>query len=98
MMRIESSAPSRLRPPPNHSNINEIIEIAPAIVAAIELVKVSLFFTWPISWPITAFSSFSLSRRRIPVVTATTPFSGLRPVAKAFGVAVSITKSFGIGI
>ena len=70
--------------------MNEIIEIAPAIVATIELVSVSRFFTCAISWPITARSSCSLSNLMMPVVTATTPFSGLRPVAKALGVGFSM--------
>ena len=78
------------RCPPKKISMNEIIEIAPAIVATIELVSVSRFFTCAISWPITARSSCSLRSRVMPVVTATTPFSGLRPVAKALGVGFSM--------
>ena len=62
-----------------------IIEIAPATVATIELVRMSRFFTWPISCPSTPRSSRSVNSRWMPVVTATTACFGFRPVANALG-------------
>src|SRR3972149_828386 len=52
--------------------------MAPAIVAAIELVRMSRFLTWPTSWPMTARSSRSSRMRMMPVVAATTACFGAR--------------------
>src|ERR1039458_9992317 len=59
--------------------------MAPAKVAAMELMRMSRFRTWPSSWASTPSSSSSLSSPRMPWVTATDAWFGLRPVAKALG-------------
>ena len=68
------------------------------MVAAMEPVKISRFFTWPSSWAITASTSRSLIKSSKPAETATDACDGLRPVAKALGEASGNTHSFGIGI
>ena len=77
--------PPLRRLPPKKNAAKPISEIALAIVATIELVRMSRFFTCAISWPSTPRSSRSVSSWRMPVVTATAACFGLRPVAKAFG-------------
>ena len=69
----------------------------PAMVAATHMTKVSLFFTWAISWAITPSSSLSSRTDIIPVVAATTAFLGFLPVAKAFGVEEGTIATLGIG-
>ena len=81
----KASMPPPSRRPPNQSAKNERNEIAEATVATTEEVRMSRLATCAISWPITPRSSRSVSRRRMPVVTATAACFGLRPVAKAFG-------------
>ena len=61
------------------------MEMAPATVAATVMVRMSRFFTCASSWAITPSSSSRSRSCRMPVVAATAAFSGLRPVAKAFG-------------
>ncbi len=67
------------------------MEIAPAMVAVIVMVSVSRFFTCASSCAMTPATSWLSRRRSRPVVAATAAFSGLRPVAKALGWAVSMT-------
>ena len=62
------------------------------------MMSMSRFLMWAISWAMTPRSSSSLRRRRMPVVTATTAFLALRPVAKAFGESLSMTKTLGLGM
>ena len=59
--------------------------MAPAMVAATVITRVSLLPTWAISWAITADSSSRFKIRIIPVVAATAPFCGFLPVANALG-------------
>jgi len=53
-----------------------IIIIAPAIVAAMEPIRMSLFFTWAISWEMTPVISSVFINLKRPSVTATTACSG----------------------
>ncbi|MNP52180.1 hypothetical protein D3C76_1465530 [compost metagenome] len=61
------------------------IAIAPAMVAVTVMVSVSRCLIWASSWAMTPASSSRFSTCMMPCVTATAAFSGLRPVAKAFG-------------
>ena len=86
--RIIPSTPaplSRLRPPPKKKPNCASIEMAPATVAATVIVRMSRFLMWASSCAITPSSSSRSRSCRMPVVAATAAFSGLRPVAKAFG-------------
>ncbi len=76
---------SRSRLPPKKKPNCASIEMAPATVAATVIVSVSRFFTCASSWAITPSSSCRSRTLRMPVVAATAAFSGLRPVANAFG-------------
>ena len=67
-----------------------IAVIAPAMVATTVMIKVSRLPTWAISWAMTPASSSRVRMSRMPVVTATVAFCGLRPVAKALGEGSSI--------
>ena len=67
-----------------------IIIIAASIVAATELIKISLCLTFASSCAITPSSSRSSSRLTMPSVAATAAYSRSRPVANAFGEAVGI--------
>ena len=73
------------------------IEIAPATVAATVIVSVSRFLICANSCAITPSISSGSSARSNPSVTATAAFSGLRPVAKAFGCGVRMRYTEGIG-
>ena len=79
------------RRPPNQRPTKPIIEIALAIVATTEEVRMSRFLTCASSWPSTPRSSRSVSSARMPVVTATAAWRGERPVAKALGCGESMT-------
>ncbi len=86
MFPPSSSFPPKMR---DHWAMLATKVITPAMVAATELMRVSLFLTWDSSWAITASSS-SLSRiLMIPVVAATAAWEGFLPVAKALGMGVS---------
>ena len=79
---------SSLRPPANiapHWAMCASIMMAAPIVAAIELIRMSLLRTCASSWAMTPSSSDSDSSRRMPSVAATAACDGLRPVANAFG-------------
>ena len=81
-------------PPPNIAAQPAILArnvIVPTNVAAIVLIKISRFFICESSCAITPSSSSRFNIFIIPVVTATAPLSGFLPVAKAFGVGLSIT-------
>jgi hypothetical protein len=81
----------RLSPRPPNMNANwERKPMAPAMLAATVMVSVSRFFTCASSCAMTPAISSRLSERSRPVVAATAAFSGLRPVAKAFGWSVSM--------
>ncbi len=84
-------------PPPKNNRYRTrkkaTVERNPAMV----ITMTSLFFTWLSSWASTASSSPWFSVFIIPVVTATTDFVGLRPVAKALGIGLSTTATFGFG-
>ena len=71
--------------------------MAMAMVAATEAIRMSRLPTWEISWARTPRSSSQVQICRIPWVTATAAWSGLRPVAKALGWASGVTYSLGIG-
>ena len=89
--------PPRSRPPCIPPKIAEnwairaSMDMAPAMVATTDIMRVSRLPTWAISWAITAPNSSRVSSRWIPVVAATVAFLGLRPVAKALGEALSIS-------
>ena len=103
-----ASAPSTPPPPSRSSRLPP--NIAPhwiavatndttlASIAAIEAIKMSRLWMWASSWAMTPRSSRSVSSRRMPVVTATTPCAGLRPVANALGAGSSMTYRRGVGI
>ncbi len=86
-----SRLPAPPRRPPNQKPMKPISEIALAMVATIEEVRMSQFLTCASSWPSTPRSSRSVSSSRMPVVTATAACFGERPVAKAFGCGESMT-------
>ena len=93
---------SRSRPPipPNMADIwanMASIDIAPATVATMAMINVSLLPTWAISWANTPANSFRFRILSMPVVTATVAWSGLRPVANALGESDSIRNTLGIG-
>ena len=81
--------PSESRPPKKAAKFASI-EIAPAMVALMVLMRMSRCLTWASSCAITPRSSRSLNTLRMPVVAATAACSGLRPVANALGAASSI--------
>ena len=72
--------------------------IIPAIVAATELMRISLFLICPISCEITPLNSSSFNKSNISVVTATTAWFWFRPVAKALGSLDWITAILGFFI
>ena len=78
--------------------MNASIVIAPAMVATTVMISVSRLPTCAISWAMTPASSSRVSMWRMPVVTATAAFCGLRPVAKALGEGSSISYTLGIGM
>jgi hypothetical protein len=63
--------------------------MAPASVAVIVIVSVSRFWTCASSCAITPATSSGDNALNRPVDAATAAFSGLRPVAKAFGCGLS---------
>ena len=69
-----------------------------AMTPAIVWIRMSRLAICAISWASTPLSSSGDSRRRMPSVTATTLFSGLRPVAKALGASSGTTAMRGMGI
>ncbi|MES4792155.1 MAG: 3-isopropylmalate dehydratase small subunit, partial [Chloroflexota bacterium] len=75
----------RSRDPPPQSAIRATKEIVPPMVAAMDWVRISRFFTWASSWAITPASSSRGIKRNSPSVTATAEWAGERPVAKALG-------------
>ncbi len=75
--------------------------IAPASTPrkpATVITATSRWATCDSSWASTPSSSSGSSRRSRPVVTQTTAFCGLRPVAKAFGMSLSATATRGLGM
>ncbi len=72
--------------------------MAPPMVAAMVPMSMSRLATWLISWARTPRSWRSSMMPRMPVVTATAAWLGLRPVANAFGSGRSMMYSEGIGI
>ncbi len=90
MIASEVISPPRSRLPPKNNAKFASMPIAPAMVAVTVMVRLSRFFTCASSWAITPATSSRVSTDRRPVVAATAAFSGLRPVAKAFGWAVSM--------
>ena len=65
---------------------------------AIVITATSRWATWDISWASTPSSSGPSRRRSSPVVTQTTEFFWLRPVAKAFGTSESAIATRGFGM
>jgi hypothetical protein len=65
--------------------------MAMARAAATEEIRMSRLPTWLISWARTPRSSSHVHSCRIPSVTATAAWSGLRPVAKALGWGSGVT-------
>ena len=100
--RIAPTAPSgwrfsESREPAKRKPKFASMPIAPAIVAATVMIKVSRFLMWASSWAITPASSSSGRVASRPVVTATAECCGSRPVAKAFGWSLWITYTAGMG-
>lgn len=62
-----------------------------AMAAATDPMRMSRLPMWLISWASTPRSSFQSRMRRMPCVTATAAWSGLRPVANAFGCGSGVT-------
>ncbi len=69
----------------------EISATAPTRPAMSVMMRTSRFLMWPISWPITPWSSSRLHKARSPVVTAMDEDDWSWPVANAFGSRSSIT-------
>jgi hypothetical protein len=91
-----SPGPSRSsRAPPKasapHCTAVAMNDTTEASMAAIDAIKMSRLWMWASSWAITPRSSRSVRSARRPVVTATTPWRGSRPVAKALGAGSSMT-------
>ena len=74
-----------------------IDEIAVAIAAATEPIRMSRLRTCMSSWAITPRTSFGESDCNKPVVAHTTAVRGLRPVAKALGCSDGESATRGIG-
>ena|SRR5207249_6298189 len=87
---------SRLPPKKKANLARNVIDMAMA--AATEPIRMSRLVTWDSSWERTPRSSRSSRIWRIPLVTETAACCGFRPVAKAFGWAMSLTKMRGIGM
>ena len=63
----------------------------PATAAAMVAMRMSRLRTWESSCARTPSSCLGVRMRRMPSVTATAAWVGLRPVAKALGVAEGMT-------
>ena len=72
-------------------------EIAVAIAAATDPIRMSRCFTCMSSWAITPSTSSRVSEESRPWVAHTTALSGLRPVANAFGCWLGEIATVGIG-
>jgi len=105
--RISMASSSKMfwpwsRPWPNssppHAAMRASSVMAMAIVAATDAIRMSRLRTWLISWASTPRSSSHVQICRIPAVTATAAWCGLRPVAKALGCWAGDTYSRGMGI
>ena len=97
--------PSRLLPfpppPPNiapHIAIRARNVIPMATAAATELVRMSRFRTWEISWASTPRISSQVRYCMIPLLMQTAAWCGLRPVAKALGCGFGAMYRRGIGM
>ena len=75
----------------------ETYEIMVAIMEAMDMTRISLFFTCAISCAITPSNSSSLRRLRSPLVATTAASLGLRPVANALGTGDSTIPTSGMG-
>ena len=87
--------------PPNIDDQRAMLprkEMAPPMVAAMVPMSMSRLVTWLISWARTPRSWRSSMMSRMPVVTATAAWLGLRPVANALGSGRSMRYRAGIGM
>ncbi len=101
MSAMPPPSSSSLPKPPKimlHITMSANMLMAPATLAAMLLISVSRCLMCASSWAMTPASSWRLSVCMMPVVTATAPLLGERPVAKALGMGLSITYSAGLGI
>ena len=80
-----SSAPTTLSRSPNQNAIRAAKVMPIAIAAATEEIRMSRLPTWESSCASTPRNSSLSSTWRMPWVTATAAWCGLRPVAKALG-------------
>ncbi len=87
---------SSLPPKKNANRARNVIDMA--IPAATDPIRMSWLVTWESSWERTARSSRSSTIWSRPLVTATAACCGFRPVANAFGWAISLTYIRGIGM
>ena len=92
--RSPSRPPAKMAP---HRATVASMPTAPAMVAAMVPVSMWRCWMWANSWAMTPSSSRGGRARRIPAVTQTTAFLGLRPVAKAFGCSDGATATTGMG-
>ena len=92
--------PPPWRPPPTRPEniaIRAMLVTTAARAPATHEIRMSRLYTCDSSWPSTARSSRSSRICRMPVVQHTAALRGLRPVAKALGLAVSLMYSCGMG-
>src|SRR3954447_6857513 len=89
---------SRLRPSPPYRPKRVMSPASTPRNDAIVITATSRWATWESSCDSTPSSSSWSSRRMMPVVTQTTAFCGLRPVAKAFGRSTSAIATRGFGM
>ena len=95
MMTSCSSSPS---PPPPKKNANwRISDASVAKKLASVITITSRLITWVSSCAITPSSSAGESSSRIPRVAQTVVFLRVLPIAKAFGIEVSMTQTLGLG-
>ena len=92
--RSSSSPPPNI---PDHSAMLAMKEMAVAMAAATEPMRMSRCLTCMSSWAITPSSSSLGIWRSRPTVAQTTACLGLRPVAKALGCSLGDTATCGMG-
>ena len=99
-MGLVPPSSSLLLPPKMAANCMKLamLTMTEASTPATVWIRMSRLAIWPISWAMTPRSSSGLRMRMMPSVTATTPCSGSRPVAKALGASSGMTQTRGLGM
>ncbi len=90
--------PLRLRPPPMYMPQRVMKPASRPRDDATVITETSRLATCASSCDSTPSSSSASSRCMMPVVTQTTEWLGVRPVAKAFGMSVTATATRGLGM